>query len=50
MLTQQQRQLHCFLIPTPSPLLEGANGGTQFSVNYYFFGQFSVLVLILVSY
>ena len=22
--------------------LEGANGGTQFSVNYYFFGQFSV--------
>ena len=22
--------------------LEGANGGTQFSVNYYFFGQISV--------
>ena len=24
-------------------LEEGANGGTQFSVNYYFFGQMSVL-------
>ena len=23
-------------------ILEGANGGTQFSVNYYFFGQISV--------
>ena len=26
----------------PPYYFEGANGGTQFSVNYYFFGQFSV--------
>ena len=25
-----------------APIQEGANGGTHFSVNYYFFGQFSV--------
>ena len=26
----------------PIPFVEGANGETQFSVNYYFFGQVSV--------